>query len=133
MSRPNLPVAAHRYPPPMSPMPPQQPPPRGGGGFGRQLIGMVAWGAGISFAFAGISYLFGGRRSQEVHHAAPQHQAPRRSAPNPAINRPIVNCTIEEEVLQQVSLDPFGTTCTLSCCCTTVRQQYPILSGPLID
>lgn len=99
---------SNRYPPPMSnqPLPPPPPPPRGGG-FGRQLVSMMVWGAGITVAFAGISMLFGPRRTQEVHQLQHQQQQtnathPKNPALNPAASRPIVNCTVEEEVLRQV-------------------------------
>ena len=119
------------HPPPSSYTPPQPPtnlrppfpigqpippPPSGGvrgGGFGRQLASMFAWGVGISLAFAGMSALFGGRRTQEIHHIhqqppvttmTPTNQNVNKSsvATNPAANRPIFNCTVEEEVLRQV-------------------------------
>jgi hypothetical protein len=82
---------------------PPPPPPPGGGGFGRSMLSMVMWGAGITIAFAGVSALFGGRRTQEVHHNAPVASVhPGKPAvKNPALTRPIFNCTLEEDTLRQ--------------------------------
>ena len=73
------------------------------------MISMMAWGAGISLAISGVSYLMGGRRSVDVHHYAPAAPAAagaplanRSTGPaNPALTRPIFNCTTEEETLRQ--------------------------------
>lgn len=69
------------------------------------MLVMMAWGAGISLAFAGVSALFGGRRTQEVHHQAPtpaaKATATTTTAKNPALTRPIFNCLLEESTLRQ--------------------------------
>jgi len=83
----------------------------GGGGFGRSLLAMALFGAGVSVAVVAVSSLFGGRGSRTERHAMmappppPPQQSPstqpRVTASNPALTRPITNCAEEEEVYRQ--------------------------------